>query len=53
MTGSDTCDSMAAMFGALSKADFIKWNPDVWSDCSNIKLSTISIHHEQNLKKFN
>lgn len=38
MTGSDTCDSIAAMFGTFSKTDFIKWNPDVWSNCSHIKV---------------
>ena len=43
MTGSDTCDSIAAMFGTFSEADFITWNPDVWSDCSHIEVS-ISVH---------
>lgn len=38
MTGSDTCNSIAAMFGTFSAADFMKWNPSVWSDCSNIKV---------------
>lgn len=47
MTGSDSCDSIAAMFGTFSKTDFIKWNPDVWSDCSNIKVSTMSVQREQ------
>jgi hypothetical protein len=39
MTGSDTCTSIAAMFGAFFSTDFINWNPAVWSDCSNIKVS--------------
>lgn len=38
MTGSDTCELIAAIFGTFSEADFIGWNPDVWSDCSNIRV---------------
>lgn len=38
-TGSDDCDLLATMFGTFSKHEFIKWNPVVWSDCSNIKVS--------------
>ena len=39
MTGSDTCNSIAAMFGTFSSTDLINWNPAVWSDCSNIQVS--------------
>ena len=39
MTGSDNCTSIATMFGTFSSADFIAWNPAVWSDCSNIQVS--------------
>ena len=42
MTGSDTCELIAAMFGTFSEADFKKWNPSVWSDCANIKVSASS-----------
>ncbi|KAL8899139.1 MAG: hypothetical protein Q9207_006349 [Kuettlingeria erythrocarpa] len=37
MTGSDTCESISTIFGTFSEADFIKMNPNVWSDCSNIE----------------
>ncbi len=36
----DDCDVIAAMFGTFSKADFVRWNPIVFSDCSNIKPDT-------------
>lgn len=38
-TVSDTCDAIVSIFGSFSKEDFIKWNPGVWSDCSNIQVS--------------
>jgi fucose permease len=41
MTVSDTCNSIAAMFGTFSSAGFINWNPGVWSDCLNIKVSCL------------
>lgn len=39
MTGGDTCASIVAMFGTMSEADLISWNPAVWDDCSEIKVS--------------
>ncbi|KAF2007436.1 carbohydrate-binding module family 50 protein [Amniculicola lignicola CBS 123094] len=35
-TGDETCDLIALMFGSFSKADFVKWNPSVFSDCGGI-----------------
>lgn len=35
-TGGDTCDLIALMFGSFSTADFVKWNPSVFDDCSGI-----------------
>ncbi|KAF1812797.1 hypothetical protein P152DRAFT_395832 [Eremomyces bilateralis CBS 781.70] len=36
MTGSDTCDSIALMFGTFSKDEFMTWNPLVGGDCSGL-----------------
>src|SRR4051794_740714 len=36
MTGLDTCDSIAEIFGTFSKADFMQWNPAVGTDCSGL-----------------
>jgi hypothetical protein len=36
-TGGDDCDLMVAMFGRFSRADFVKWNPTVKTDCSGVK----------------
>ncbi|KAL8801882.1 MAG: hypothetical protein Q9182_004171 [Xanthomendoza sp. 2 TL-2023] len=39
MTGSDTCGSIAEMFGTFAEAEFVGWNPDVWEGCENLKVS--------------
>ncbi|KAL8730074.1 MAG: hypothetical protein Q9166_004273 [cf. Caloplaca sp. 2 TL-2023] len=44
MTGSDTCELIAMMFGTFSEADFVKWNPDVWAGCENIKVRSPPSH---------
>ncbi|KAK2841523.1 hypothetical protein FQN49_006172, partial [Arthroderma sp. PD_2] len=36
----ETCDDIALIFGAFSKADFIKWNPSVGPDCAGIIQDT-------------
>ncbi|KAF1833739.1 hypothetical protein BDW02DRAFT_598793 [Decorospora gaudefroyi] len=36
MTGGDTCELIALMFGSFSEIEFVKWNPSVRSDCSDI-----------------
>ena len=41
MNLADTCDTITAMFGTFTSPDFIKWNPAVWTDCSNIQVG----HH--------
>lgn len=35
-TGDESCDDIAAMFGSFDAADFIAWNPSVFSDCAGI-----------------
>lgn len=35
-TGDETCDLIVLMFGSFSEAEFVKWNPSVYSDCSGI-----------------
>jgi hypothetical protein len=35
-TFDDTCDDVTLMFGSFSMAEFAKWNPSVFSDCSGI-----------------
>jgi len=37
-TFDDTCDLIVLMFGSFSMADFVKWNPTVFRDCSGIIL---------------
>ncbi|KAI4911221.1 hypothetical protein J4E85_011359 [Alternaria conjuncta] len=37
-TFDDTCDLIALMFGSFSKAEFAKWNPTVFGDCSGIVI---------------
>lgn len=39
-TVDDTCDDIAEIFGSFSTADFISWNPSVWSSCGNIQQNT-------------
>jgi hypothetical protein len=39
-TGGDDCDLMVAMFGRFSRADFVKWNPTVKTDCSGVKYDS-------------
>lgn len=36
-TANDDCKSVALSFGNFVASDFVKWNPDVWSDCSNME----------------
>lgn len=38
MTGSDTCELIASIFGTFSAADFIAWNPAVKKDCSGLRV---------------
>ncbi|KAK4032871.1 hypothetical protein C8A01DRAFT_20114 [Parachaetomium inaequale] len=33
----DDCDLVVSIFGRFSRADFLKWNPSVGSDCAGIK----------------
>jgi hypothetical protein len=35
-TGDETCDLIALIFGSFCMAEFVKWNPSVFSDCSGI-----------------
>jgi hypothetical protein len=35
-TFDDTCGDIALMFGSFSMAEFVKWNPSVFNDCSGI-----------------
>lgn len=45
----DTCDTLAEFFGAaFTRADFIRWNPTVLSDCSNCKRI---VSHTRRYKK--
>jgi hypothetical protein len=36
----DSCEAIASMFGTFSSLDFIAWNPNVGSSCTNIKQDT-------------
>lgn len=38
--GGDDCAAIATFFGTFSEADFISWNPSVWSTCENIQDDT-------------
>ena len=39
----DDCETIAKMFGTFSEDDFIKWNPSVWDDCSDIKVRQFTV----------
>lgn len=39
-TTGDDCETLVAEFGTFSQADFVGWNPSVWSDCSNVLVGT-------------